>query len=168
MGLDMYLYVEKYVSRMDYDRDASGDLTATVRKEFSDLVETLGVANLIDSDSWTGMTVNVPVGYWRKANAIHNYIVETFADGRDECQEIGISRDGLHTLREFCKLAIDGYKQDGSTTFAEENLPTASGFFFGSTEYDEWYFRDLENTVEIIDRVLADEANDWFIYRASW
>ena len=38
MGLDMYLYAEKYVSRMDYDRDSSGDLTATVRKEFSDLV----------------------------------------------------------------------------------------------------------------------------------
>ena len=168
MGLDMYLYVEKYVSRKDYHRDENGDLDAKDSKAFTDLVNTLGVASLIDEDSWTGFTVNVPVGYWRKANAIHNYIVETHADGRDECQEIGLSRDNLHTLREMCKLAIDGYKENESTVFAEENLPTTSGFFFGSTEYDEWYFQDLQNTVDIIDRCLADEANDWFIYRASW
>lgn len=168
MGLDMYLYVEKYVPRMDYNRDVNGDLDSSVRPEFNIIVETLGVSNLIDADSWTGISVNVPVGYWRKANAIHNYIVETHADGRDECQEIGLSRDNLHTLREMCKLAIDGYNENHSTVFAEENLPTRSGFFFGGTEYDEWYFRDLQNTVDIIDRCLADESNDWFIYRASW
>ena len=168
MGLDMYLYVEKYVSRMDYNRDANGDLDASVRQQFTDIVNTLGVSNLIDSDSWTGLTVNVPIGYWRKANAIHNYIVKEFANGVDECQEIGVSRENLATLRDFCNLTIQSYEQTNSTTMAESVLPTTSGFFFGSTEYDEWYFRDLQNTVEIIDRALADEANDWFIYRASW
>ena len=168
MGLDMYLYVEKYVSRMNYDRKENGDLESSVRPEFMELVKSLGAENLIDEDSWTGLTVNVPVGYWRKANAIHNYIVETHADGVDECQEIGLSRDNLHTLREMCKLAVDGYEQNDSTVFAEEHLPTRSGFFFGSTDFDEWYFQDLKSTIAIIDRCLADESNDWFIYRASW
>ena len=168
MGLDMYLYVEKYVSRKDYSRDASGDLISNDTKAFTDLVDALDVSHLIDPDSWTGISVRVPVGYWRKANAIHSYIVENHADGVDECQDIGLSRDNLAHLRNFCWLAVDAYEQDGSTVFAEENLPTRSGFFFGSTEFDEWYFQDLKNTIAIIDRCLADEANDWFIYRASW
>ena len=54
MGLDMYLYVEKYVSRKDYHRDENGDLDAKDSKAFTDLVNTLGVASLIDEDSWTG------------------------------------------------------------------------------------------------------------------
>jgi hypothetical protein len=50
---------------------------------------------------------------------------------------------------------------------AEELLPSHSGFFFGSTEYDEWYFKDLTRTVEIIDRCLASKF-DYFEYQASW
>ena len=49
-------------------------------------------------------------------------------------------------------------------------LPTRSGFFFGGTEYDEFYLRDLKDTVEILDRVLGDpllEDCD-FLYQASW
>jgi hypothetical protein len=52
---------------------------------------------------------------------------------------------------------------------ASEYLPTTTGFFFGSTEYDEWYFRDLESTVEIIDNALSKISDDWsFCYQSSW
>ena len=160
MGLDMYLNARQFMS--PYLDDKDGARINKINKMF-DLKKVDHFDRPIAAN-----TVIFEIAYWRKANAIHNYIVETHADGRDECQEIGLSRDSLHTLREMCKLAIDGYVQDNSLTFAEEHLPTTSGFFFGSTEYDEWYFRDLANTVDIIDRCLADEANDWFIYRASW
>jgi len=52
---------------------------------------------------------------------------------------------------------------------ASEHLPTTSGFFFGSTEYDEWYFQDLQSTVEIIDNALSKIGDEWtFSYQSSW
>ena len=70
--------------------------------------------------------------------------------------------------------------------FAMEHLPSRSGFFFGSTEYDDWYVRDLEDTVEQIDDVIdclnceygfalnsdlvtGEYKGDYIIeYRSSW
>ena len=34
--------------------------------------------------------------------------------------------------------------------------PTHEGFFFGSTEYDEYYFADLESTIEQLEDVEPD------------
>ena len=49
-------------------------------------------------------------------------------------------------------------------------LPTESGFFFGSTEYDQWYVMDIENTIEQLEKVLNDPQFDScsFFYHASW
>jgi len=46
-------------------------------------------------------------------------------------------------------------------------LPTGSGFFFGSTNYDEYYFGDLNDTIGIITRCLESKF-DYFEYQASW
>jgi hypothetical protein len=53
---------------------------------------------------------------------------------------------------------------------AEELLPTQSGFFFGSTDYDEGYKQDLEYTVERIEKILNDSALEKceFYYQSSW
>ncbi len=51
-----------------------------------------------------------------------------------------------------------------------ELLPTQGGFFFGSTDYDEWYVKDLENTIKMMTEVL--EQTDWatqtICYSSSW
>ena len=49
-------------------------------------------------------------------------------------------------------------------------LPTRSGFFFGSTEYDECYQEDLKNTISQLTDVLEYyPENEWtFYYEASW
>ena len=44
--------------------------------------------------------------YLRKANQIHRYIVENFADGRDECQEICMDIDDIRTLNDICKRIV--------------------------------------------------------------
>lgn len=51
---------------------------------------------------------------------------------------------------------------------AQELLPTASGFFFGGSEYDSYYYDDLKSTVAQIDRVLGMPEDFYFEYRASW
>lgn len=41
------------------------------------------------------------VGYWRKVNRLHGFVVDTFAGGVDECQEIELSRADVETI--FCR-----------------------------------------------------------------
>lgn len=101
------------------------------------------------------------IGYWRKANQIHGWIVRHKAEGVDDCQEIPLTRKDLQELKDLCDTVL----QD--TSKAQDLLPPTSGFFFGSTEVDEYYFSDLQDTVKIIDNALSSRKRK-FIYRASW
>jgi hypothetical protein len=82
--------------------------------------------------------------------------------GKDECQEVWVDRVGLEKLRDTCAQALE--KRDPSL------LPPQSGFFFGSTDVDEWYWEDVERTRDLLDRILADERlKNWeFYYQSSW
>lgn len=157
MGLDMYLYVEEYVSRKDWQVDRDKDNQA-----FKDIVSALQLGDIVEEDSWTGLTVQIPVGYWRKANAIHGWIVSEFANGEDNCQQIYIPRQGMEDLRKICADVL------ANPSKALEVLPPQAGFFFGSTNVDEWYLQDLKYTYELLTRLLSNEKIDSFIYQASW
>lgn len=107
----------------------------------------------------------VEAGYWRKANAIHKWFVENVQNGIDECQLSVVSRDQINMLLERVELVL----RDNSR--ARELLPTTSGFFFGSTDHDEWYFRDLEDTQEILKKaldILDGDDTITFYYQSSW
>lgn len=109
-------------------------------------------------------TVSVQVGYWRKENAIHRWFVDNVQDGEDNCAEYFVSREKLQELKELCEKVL------ADNSLADEELPTADGFFFGSTDYDEWYFSGLRDTVEIVNTVLSSpEYENWeFYYQSSW
>jgi hypothetical protein len=59
------------------------------------------------------------LGYWRKHPNLHGYIVQEFADGKDECQEIPLGEDELIQIMEAVKA---------------NELPHTTGFFFGVSE----------------------------------
>jgi hypothetical protein len=101
-------------------------------------------------------------GYWRKANQIHQWFVNNVQDGNDNCGSYWVGRDKLKELLELCNKVLS------DKTNAGEYLPTASGFFFGSTDYDEYYFQDIENTIEIIQSCLSDSEANEFEYSSSW
>lgn len=157
IGLDMYLEAEKYVSGYDFYKDAE------VRKaEYQRVLDSVDAASFVDA-SVPSATVRVGVAYWRKANAIHAWFVNNLAGGKDECQNIYVERVNLEELLNVVETVLADPGQAASL------LPTQSGFFFGGTEYDEWYIRDLEYTKELLERVLRDVPSDWeFNYRASW
>ena len=155
MGLDQYLSATEYISRYDY----TPDYDRSENKLFSDLVAQFGVDP--DPSGFAGLSIDFPMGYWRKSNQIHNWFVENIGDGVDECQKMFVNRESLENLRDVCNQVL------ADNSLAPELLPTASGFFFGSTEFDEYYFGDLKQTVEIIDRCLASKF-DYFEYQASW
>jgi hypothetical protein len=158
MGLDMYLRASEYVYRHNFNRQTDED---TINPLFNEIVSRLELEDVIDKTGFAGITIDVPMGYWRKSNMIHHWFVNNLADGVDECQPITVRREDLETLKELCIQAI------ANPTDAEALLPTGSGFFFGSTSYDEYYFGDLNDTVGIINRCL-DSKFDYFEYQASW
>ena len=104
------------------------------------------------------------VAYWRKANAIHGWIIDN-AGVVDDCTPIHISKNTLIQLRDDCKKVVE----EGDEDTAMELLPPSSGFFFGSSELDEWYWENVKETVtkltEIIDNTVDDQE---FEYHASW
>lgn len=135
------------------------------------------------------------VMYWRKANAIHKWFVDNCQKGEDNCQPHLVRKNKMRELYEVCKAITehaelihdkvqnglelkDGEWQpimeDGfrikDTSLAETLLPTTSGFFFGSTNYDQWYYEDVKQTYEKLGEIIeADEFDEYnFYYESSW
>ena len=148
MGLDMYLKGKRYIS--DYD-DQDKVLISNLTQHFPELSETQ-----------TLQEVTVRVGYWRKANQIHKWFVDNIQEGDDNCGDYYVSRDSLQALRTLCQQVLD------FRHLATDKLPPAQGFFFGSDKVDEHYFRDLEDTIKIIDGALALPSSWDLEYSSSW
>ncbi len=185
MGLDMYLYAKKY-NGGGWEHSKPEE-----KEEFENVIKAISFKR---EDVVNSIQIKVTVGYWRKANAIHKWFVENCQDGVDECQYSYVDREELTELKTLCEKVIAGIELvDGnileSTSYeagkpptknfekgqvikdpsvAIEALPSTSGFFFGGTDYDEFYIQDLKDTAEIIDRCLA-LPKDWdFEYHSSW
>ena len=150
MGLDMYLEKRTYVRQWSHQ---------TPEEQYNVEVTKGGQPVKIDPKRVT--YVIEEVGYWRKANQIHQWFVENVQNGEDNCAEYCVSKGQLEELLDLCKKILN------DNSLAEELLPTASGFFFGGTEYDEWYFDGIENTIEILEGVLSDTTADYY-YSSSW
>jgi hypothetical protein len=161
MGLDMYLQRSKEMSD----------------KAFSDAFE----------------GINSGVIYWRKANAIHNFFCSVGTlddDGEEDIGYYDIDRQDLMNLLDRIHTVLsDKLKSEEISYYdiekgknvtkrveyklnisaAEDLLPTKSGFFFGDTDYDYWYAKDLETTAQLIKEELnaVPSQKTWFYY-ASW
>ena len=104
------------------------------------------------------------IAYWRKANAIHKWFVKNVQDGEDNCEMYEVEKEQLENLLLDCKRSIN------DPVVAKELLPTCSGFFFGGTDYDEWYTESLKYTIEVATKILetTDFEKEVVAYRASW
>jgi hypothetical protein len=150
MGLDMYLEKRTYVRQWSHQ---------TPEEQYNVEVTKGGQPVKIDPKRVT--YVIEEIGYWRKQNQIHQWFVENVQNGVDNCGEYCVSKGQLEDLLEICKKILN------DNSLAEELLPTASGFLFGGTEYDERYFDGIENTIEILEEALYDTSADYY-YSSSW
>ena len=104
------------------------------------------------------------VAYWRKANAIHGWIIN-HVNAVDDCTPISLTKQDLIDLREVCIDVLKVHTND----YAEEMLPPTAGFFFGANEIDEWYWEDIKDTIEKLNVALEQSIDDaMFEYQASW
>jgi hypothetical protein len=149
----MYLYATKYISTYEFNPQEE-------REQCAQVLDILGATDYLTPQS-PGVEIRVTVGYWRKSNQIHKWFVDHCQDGRDECQYTYIRREQLVELKDLCEQA--------RATKDPTLLPNQEGFFFGSQEYDESYWEDLNDTVKMLTRILAQVPEDWeFGYRSSW
>lgn len=154
MGLDMYLEAKVYYSKFRPE-DAG---TLTMLQNVSGLPEAFAKGSI---------SVEATVATWRKANHIHKWFVDRCQGGKDDCQTVYVSRDDLRDLLHLCKNVLA--RKDEGEAYASQWLPTESGFFFGSTAYDEYYYQDVENTIKMIEPILGEEYKYCsFYYHASW
>lgn len=161
MGLDMYLEARKYVGGYSHR-------PIDEQNEYEEVLNSVGLSRTdLTAEASPFANVSVNVAYWRKANQIHAWFIKNYAkDGVDDCSPVHLGEIGrLRELRDLCQQVLDDHSK------AEELLPVGEGFFFGSYEYNEYYFADLENTIEQLDKLLSNPkfAEGWdFIYQASW
>jgi len=177
MGLDMYLTAHRYISK------------------YSDKTIEVVVKNL-DLKGKRVDKIQIEIGYWRKANAIHKWFVDNVQEGEDDCGDYRVSKDQLTKLHDVCQKLLTELKTEKSSKcyageswdknghkilhrdgekitnpeLAEKILPTKSGFFYGSTDYDDDYLEDVKHTLEIMTKAL-DLYKDvkWeFYYTSSW
>lgn len=193
MGLDMYLTRKSYVKNWNHTPEEKRT-TVTVKS---------GGLPRADINPDRVTYIEEEMGYWRKANAIHNWFIDNCSDnGEDDCKPLYVSDEKLQELLDTCikvlssltgapkekKLFKIGWGFEGDimeeyevikkeyTQLAEELLPTQSGFFFGGTEYGDYYKDMLEHTINVIndcfeaDRIaenLGQYAGEYY-YQASW
>jgi hypothetical protein len=133
MGLDMNMYA--------------------VEREITDLEELWEDYQDYSRTSW----------YWRKANQIHNWMVQNVQKGKDDCGLYEVSIKKILELHKEVTFAL--------ATKDTSKLPPTAGFFFGSTEVDEWYWEDLRDTknyLEEMQEVYETDPATKFYYYASW
>lgn len=179
MGLDMYLYRKTYVKNWEHMTEEE-KTKITFEGQRTKGIDTSKITEIIEE-----------VGYWRKANAIHQWFVDNVQDGEDDCKQYYVSEDKLRELLSLVDKVLkstklvdgnitNGYEfKDGKETpiiqkgktmkdssVAEDLLPVSEGFFFGGTDYDEYYYEDLKLTKEILENALKVGGD--FYYQSSW
>lgn len=187
MGLDMYMSRKIYIGGNYEHNEVTG--TIDIQKKGQPIRITLNkVSEIVEQ-----------VGYWRKANAIHNWFVKNVQDGNDDCGEYEVSKQDVLKLLSECKKVmsssklVEGVIKNGeqlvggvwvpipeegknieNSEIAEKLLPTKSGFFFGGTDYDQYYYNDIKYTVELLEEIIAYEPADKdffensYYYSSSW
>lgn len=185
MGLDMFLNKVKrikdltleqiietasYVEYLDDERAKSytfkewcgGDEGYVVKSEIENVKQNMHEEKI--GDDYSYKTILYEIAYWRKANQIHRWFVENVQNGVDDCGRYEVTKEQITELLNVTNKVLNNPES------AETLLPTQSGFFFGDTEYDRWYYKDLNSTKEQLEKALSetDFEHEIVYYHSSW
>lgn len=107
------------------------------------------------------LETEIRVAYWRKFNALHRWFVENVQNGQDDCEVYIVTDEHLKSLKE----TLEKITQEN----ANDLFPIGSGFFFGSSEYDEDYFQDIEELKSTVNHLINQKLSDiTYTYQSSW
>ena len=103
---------------------------------------------------------DVQLMYWRKANQIHSWFTQGAEE--DNCTPIPVTEKDILKLIDLC-MDVLADKDD-----AKELLPTSRGFFWGDTEYNEYYYQDITDTIQGLSEALDDIRPNDKLYYYAW
>ena len=182
MGLDMYLSKKTYVKNWDHQSD----------DEKHEITVLKGGKPRQDIKTKRISYIEEEVAYWRKFNALHAWFVNECGDGVDDGELIYVPVEKLEEVLGILKevkekldnsklvkktiktwngeeVEIDVYECENEVI---ELFAPQSGFFFDSTEINEYYKDDVVDTIEVIEEILKEEElngyNGDYYYQASW
>ena len=105
------------------------------------------------------------IGYFRKVNFLVNFFKKKGFDVPNQIP-LAIKREDAEELLSKCEEVL----KDRSK--GPELLPTMSGFFFGSTDYDNYYYDDVEAVRDYVKDKLLPEFDtleeEENIYFETW
>lgn len=159
MGLDMYIFKTKRTAHTikelsDLDRNPKpGDAAIA---EFEPLNQPYAETM---PDHYT---IFKQVAYWRKFNALHQWFVTNVQSGIDRCDLHELDQDVLRKCHDTLEEAF--YKKNAFV------LPPTQGFFWGSTEVDDYYWSNVEEAIQTISNLIDDTdwATERLFYQSSW
>ena len=105
------------------------------------------------------------IGYFRKVNFLVKFFEKKGFDVPNQTPLV-IKREDAEELLSKCEEVLLDHSK------GPELLPTMSGFFFGSTDYDDYYYDDVEAVRDYVkDKLLPEfdtleEGED--IYFETW
>ena len=161
MGLDMYLEQHHHYGGKYRSDGYEGGHTLTIKGDFIKKwdIKRENISHIAEE-----------VASWRKANHIHGWFIENVCDGTDECRPIWVASEKLQELVDICYKVLKALDKKNYKR-AETLLPPMEGFFFGSYDIkDEWYRQDIEYTIKEIEPILQKKRNvdSDFYYITSW
>ena len=156
MGLDMYLEKAKIGAEKYFKTDWE-ELKVTNKQEFNN-----EVLPLLYNDGGR-QCLTKEIYYWRKSSAIHKWFSNQTEHGLGNCETLEVTKE---MLQDFIFILEEVIKCKNG----EEKLPTTSGFFFGSMEYDEWYYEDLKRTLTKFKSLIDsfDFGKEKIYYHGWW
>ena len=89
------------------------------------------------------------VAYFRKVN----FLLPFFEYG-ENCSRLEIDDYKIDELLFKCKQVLEDH------SLAETLLPTQGGFFFGNSEYNDWYFEDVKEVYDKFSEIAEDFNSD--------
>ena len=145
MGLDINFNIAKR-SRLEETEERLSELNEAINAEYrkSENEFSSERANKL-SNEYDEINPWKEIAYFRKVN-----FLLPFFGYEENCSDIEIDKCQIEDLVDACKAVLEDHSK------AEELLPTTDGFFFGSTEYDDWYFGDVECVKTTFENILED------------
>lgn len=166
MGLDMYLRSLPRIEGMDLDQILSAQANLHKHEKENDEMYQkikMHIKHFEEFDmSWRSMFTDI--AYWRKANQIHDWFVETVQGGQDDMSHYELTRDQLLELHNKCLEVL------ARETPPWDVLPTRPGPFFGNISYDHYYFHEIDRTKTLLENLLEnfDFETNYILYHANW
>lgn len=119
-------------------------------------------------DQWINVVTNDDdeIEYtYRKFNFLRLWLVNNNDyDDTANLDVVDLPYENLLKLRKDCKTVLDDHDK------ADSILPTQDGFFFGSTDYDDWYFNDVKKLYTDLNEIVNNYGENiaYITYEEWW